>query len=139
MAIIRIHRSNEYTNSLRSYQVYIDGRKSGTLRNAEVREFKVEPGTHSVVAKIDWASSNEVEVEVKEDEVKELNVRGIKNGNWLIPLSFVIIAFHFILRFTVGFDYLIFLIIPGFVILLYYFTIGRKEYLRLREIPQEKV
>jgi hypothetical protein len=133
MPVIRIHRVNEYTNKLRSYQLYIDGKKAGQIRNGEIKEFEVMPGSHKVIARIDWASSKEIKIEVGEDEVKELQVRGFRNGNWLIPISFLIIALHFILRFTVGFDYLIFLIIPGFTILVYYNTIGRKEYLRLRE------
>lgn len=138
MSILRIHRSSEYTNKLRSYVLYIDGKKAGQIRDGEIKEFEIAPGTHTVVARIDWARSNELEVEIGEEEIKELQVRGFRNGNWLIPISFLIIALHFVLRFTVGFDYLIFLIIPGFTILVYYNTIGRKEYLRLREMRDER-
>jgi hypothetical protein len=121
---------------MRDFKIFIDGQQVGDIGNGETKEFSVAVGKHNVIAKIDWCSSPDVAIEIKDNETKELRVSSFKNGNWLMPLAGGIIALHFILKITLNIEYIIFLAIPVFVILVYYLTIGRKNYLTLDEVNE---
>lgn len=129
MAIIRMQRKKEYNNRLRNYQIFIDNTKAGAIANGEIEDFTVSAGQHTIKATIDWCSSKEVIVTVGENETKDLKVSGFKNGNWIMPLTGGIIALHFMLRILLQINYTIFLVIPAFLIIMYYLTFGRKKYL----------
>ena len=51
-----------------------------------------------------------------------------------MPIAAGIIALHFILKMTVDIEYTIVLVIPVFILLVYYLTVGRKNYLTLTEV-----
>jgi hypothetical protein len=133
MATIRIQRLSEYNNRMRDYQVYIDHAKAGKIADGETIDFTVSPGLHTVTAKIDWCSSQDLLVTLKENETRNIKVAGFKHSAWIMPLAGGIIALHFILRLTFHIDYVIFLVIPFFLLLVYYMTFGRKKYLSIRE------
>jgi len=63
-AIVRITRSSSYADRLRAYQILIDGREAGRVKAGQSVEISVSPGTHSVVAKIDWCGSNTINFDV---------------------------------------------------------------------------
>jgi len=134
MATIRLKRTSEYNNRMRDYKIFIDGQQVGIIANGEAKDFPTTVGQHNVTAKIDWCSSPDVSIDIKDNETKELRVSGFKNGNWFMPLAGGIIALHFILKMTLNIEYTIFLVIPVFVILVYYLTIGRKKYLTLDKV-----
>ena len=50
------------------------GKEVGKVRNDQTTTFPVSPGTHRVVAKIDWISSNAVEVELLEGQTAVLSM-----------------------------------------------------------------
>lgn len=137
MTTIKIQRLNDYMNRMRDYKIFIDGQQVGTIANGETKVFPATVGQHSVTAKIDWCSSPDILIDSKEDELIHLKVAGFKNGNWIMPIAGGIIALHFILSMTLNIEYTIYLVIPAFILLMYYFTIGRKKYLTLLKI-QEK-
>lgn len=132
MSAIILQRHNEYVNSQRSYRIFIDGVAAGNIRNGETKNYPVAAGRHRVMAKIDWCGSEEIEVDVKEGESVTVAVSGFRFSNWLMPLSSGIIALHFILDMTIDFSYLIFLVIPVLLGLIYLVTIGKNKYLRLQ-------
>ena len=134
MPTIIFKRTSEYNNRLRDYQLFIDGKKIGTIANGQTKEFETTSGQHNVVAKIDWCSSPEIPVTLSDADKKEFIVGGFKNGNWIMPIAMGIIGLHFILRLAFNFDYVIFLIIPAFMLLVYYLTVGRKKYLTMIEL-----
>lgn len=134
MATINIQRTSEYNNRARDFIIYIDGQKAGTIANGETKEFTVPPGQHKVHAKIDWCSSRELSVNCDEPMAKTFSVGGFKHGKWLMPVAMGLIVLHIILKYTIQFDYVIYLIIPAFLFLLYYLTIGRKNYLSIAEV-----
>ena len=135
MATIIINRTSEYNNRLRDYQIFLDGKKIGVIANGQTKEFETTAGRHTIIAKIDWCSSPEMAVTLNDLEKKELTVGGFKNGNWIMPVAMGIIVLDFILQPAFHFEYGIVLIIPAFILLLYYLTIGRKKYLTLKELP----
>jgi hypothetical protein len=53
-----------WRDRLRAYAVLIDGVGSGEVRAGDERRIEVSPGSHVVQGKIDWASSNPIQVEI---------------------------------------------------------------------------
>ena len=134
MATIILTRTSEYNNRLRDYQLFLDGKKIGTIANGQTKEFETTSGQHTILAKIDWCSSPEITLTLNQTDKKELKVGGFKNGNWIMLISIGAIALHFILRTVFNFNYAIFLVIPAFILLVYYLTFGRKKYLTLNKL-----
>ena len=132
MAKIIIKRTSEYNNRLRDYQLFLDGNKVGTIANGQTASFETNPGQHTVVAKIDWCSSPELTLTLKETDQKQLTVGGFKQGSWIMPVAGGLIGIHFILKMAF-IEYGIFLVIPAFILLIYNLTVGRKKYLTLTE------
>jgi hypothetical protein len=120
-------------NLMRDYRLFIDGQKIGSIGNAQTKDFEIPPGRHSVIAKIDWCSSPELSIEINDHDSKTLLVGALKIWRWIIPLITGIIALSFIVTLASRFYFTLFLILPTFLLLLYYLTFGRKNYLTLRE------
>lgn len=133
MATIRIKRTSEYNNRIRDYKIFVDGQQVGTIANGETKDFPTTVGQHIVTAKIDWCSSPNISIELKENQTSNLKVGGFKYGQILMPIGFGLIALHFILTIFADFYYTIFLVVAFFPLLLYYLTIGRKKYLTVEE------
>ena len=131
MGIIKIERTNEILNRARNYKIFIDGQQVGTIASGETKDFSTTVGKHIINAKIDWCSSPEISIDVKENQTKILKVRGFKNGQWLMPIGLGLFVLHFILSKFTDFKYTIILGAPIFLLLVYYLTIGRKKYLSL--------
>jgi hypothetical protein len=133
MATINIQRLSEYNNRMRDYKIFVDGQQIGKIANGETVAFATTAGKHIVTAKIDWCSSPDFSIDTGDNETTYLKVGGFKYGNWLMRISGGIIALHFILKMTSDIEWTIFLVIPSFLLLLYYITFGRKKYLTLIE------
>jgi hypothetical protein len=76
-SIIRLHRKQGfYRDSLRSYQVRIDGSPVGRITPGETEDFSVPPGRHWVRLTLDriW-TSREAVLEIHADEVAEFTCR----------------------------------------------------------------
>ena len=136
MATIRLKRTSEYNNRMRDYKIFIDGQQVGTIANGETKDFPTTVGKHIVTAKIDWCSSPDISVDIKDNQTKNLKVGGFRNGQFLMPIGLGLIVLHFILSKFADFDYTIFLVAPLFLLMVYYLTIGRKKYLTLEEVNE---
>ncbi|MFN8339912.1 MAG: hypothetical protein U0T36_12935 [Saprospiraceae bacterium] len=136
MATIRLKRTSEYNNRMRDYKIFIDGKQVGTIANGETKDFPTTVGQHIVTAKVDWCSSPELSIELKESQTSSLKVGGFKYGQILMPIGIGLIVLHFILSKFADFDYIMFLVAPLFLLLVYYLTIGRKKYLTLEEVNE---
>lgn len=134
MSKIIIIRTSEYANRIRNFDVYSDGKKIGTIKEGETKEFNISPGQHSLITKIDWCSSQVLTFEILEGEVKAFRVGGFKNAKWLIPGAVVIMVLSLFVNFGFGFQYLFYFAIPVFLLLIYYLTIGKNRYLNLSEV-----
>ena len=62
-----IQRDSGYADSLRAYKLILNGNEIGAIRGGESKSFPVDPGRHTIQAKIDWCSSPPEEF-VAEDE-----------------------------------------------------------------------
>jgi len=120
----------------RTKQIYVlcDGEEIGTVFNSETKEFDIHAGQHKVKAKTGWYASQEYNLSISEGETKALNVAVFKYGNMIISSFFVIIILHFIANTFFGIKYIALLNIPGILIMLYYLTFGRNDYLVIEEV-----
>jgi len=125
MATIKLSRTSEFINRIRDYQIYIDGQKIGSIANGEMKEFQTTKGQHTIVAKIDWCLSPAIAFNIDESQTIKLKVGGFKNGNWIMPIGFVLIFIGYIFNF----EWTLFVALPILATLFYYLTIGRKNYL----------
>jgi hypothetical protein len=70
MPKIKVHRSSQYSNKFRNIGLYLDGTKLGEIADGKTVDFEIINGEHILVAKIDWASSNEVKFVVRDQDVE---------------------------------------------------------------------
>jgi hypothetical protein len=131
MAAISLTRTSEYVNMAREYGIYIDDKKAGTISHGQTKNFAVAPGAHTMYAKIDWCYSPARSFTVGPSENTSFKVGGFKYANRIMLFSAIIIALSFILHTTIHFNYLIWLLFPSFLFMVYITSFGRKKYLTL--------
>jgi hypothetical protein len=56
------------TDRLRPYRVIIDDKKVGAIKPGETEVFSLPPGSHELQLKIDWASSEKLQVDLGDDD-----------------------------------------------------------------------
>ena len=150
MPQLTIARTSQYTNRFRSIDLYMDNKKFGSIKNGETKSFDITPGEHSFFAQADWVSSKPVALTFDANTTKQL-----KLGSPLI-MNFARVIFGFVfaiwliakILFKEQIDadrYLLPLVAAGLFLSvvmyfvngqkpsIYYYTIGRKEYIYLRE------
>lgn len=131
-----IQRKSEPNNKARKITIYIDEKMVGTLANGETRAYDLELGSHEVFAKIDWFGSKKVKVDVTESPTHALKLSGFKYGTWVGLIIIGLILGYFIGRFRFDEDLDFLLVLAGitFMYPLYFITIGRNRYLKLKEV-----
>lgn len=76
MTKIIINRSSEFSNKLRSIEIYLDNVNIGDIKDGESKEFEIDSGNHVLEAKIDWCSSNLVNLKINHDKTLRYNLSG---------------------------------------------------------------
>jgi len=99
MARIIISRKKEWSNRARKFGVYVDGEKKETILNGEIKDVEVPAGKHKIMFKVDWCSSPELEIDVKEEKSKTVEVSGFKANAWLLIAMYVVLGIYFISEF----------------------------------------
>lgn len=137
---IILNRKNEWRNRARGFKVWIDGKEAGTIADGGSEEYAVEPGKHKLQCKIDWCSSPELELTLKEGEALFVQVgSGMKYYSLFTALMVLVLLSgpmikYLQLKVPEGFTYLqLAVLVPFLLYYLYYLTIGRKRYLLLKE------
>ena len=77
MPILNINRVSEYENKTRKIRIEVDGKLITKIKNGENIALKLSTGQHFIQAKIDWCSSNLLEIEMEEHS--EINIE-LKKG-----------------------------------------------------------
>ena len=117
----------------RSYNIYLDGTKAGTVPNGQKQSFSVAAGAHTIFAKTDMSwRSPDTSLDLKENGSKAFHVQPSPKRIWIIALLFCTILLSFILRATKapGYFYLLYLAI----LVIFAFAVWRKPGLTLTEI-----
>lgn len=76
MAQITISRIPGYSNKLRKIKLVLDNQVIDEINDGEIKTINVNPGKHILKAKIDWCQSNEIALNIKEGENKEVSLIG---------------------------------------------------------------
>ena len=76
--IIFTRPGGHYRDALRSYRLEVDDEPRGRIKPGQVVAIDVEPGSHTVRARIDWTGSRRQEINVRPGE--EIRVRVEPNG-----------------------------------------------------------
>lgn len=105
----------------------------GIIHNGETSEFDIAAGSHKVKVKAGWYGSRELLFSVNEAETKSLDVDIFKYGNLIINSLITVLSIHFIALTFYDIKYLALFNIPAFLILGYFLTLGRNDYLVIRE------
>jgi len=132
MTTIQITRPNEWANRIRRYKIYLDNVEQGTIANNTTLDLYVTEGKHKLVAKMAWYSSKEMEIDIKENEIKYVKVTASTITKW-----FPFLSIPFFVLCLLGKEWIpqiqYLLIIPILLIIGYMLTVGRKNYLDLKE------
>ncbi len=99
MSILKVTSKRELLNILRSYKIYIDGKLVGKVQNGKIQNFEIEPGNHKVYAKLDLFKSNEIDVQINENEVTEINLKGSDFILAAVTFYFIVILFITITKY----------------------------------------
>jgi hypothetical protein len=91
MPIIKIHREVGYADRLRAYRIDINSSKVATIKAGATTEHSVSEGKHVIQLKIDWACSNELEIDATSKQTIEL-VCGNSMKGWHLLLSLFYIS-----------------------------------------------
>ena len=136
MGRLIVSRRKDWQNRGRKFGVYIDGEKKDVIENGEIKELEIESGKHKVQFKIDWCSSPELEIEIPTEKSKSIEISGYKIGRWLFPLFYIVFGIYFLLKMFLNKNIveLMYLVIPFFLVMLYYYTFGRKKYIEIKEL-----
>jgi len=137
---IILSRPSAWMNRFRSYSIFIDDVLVGSIHNGSSEEFLTTPGTHNIQCKIAWYSSPIYTVSIEQGRSEYLLVKSGITYYWLMLISLflgiTINLFYsqllderplgiFILQLT--------LILPALLYMLYYLSIGKKNYLIIEE------
>ena len=136
MAAIIIKRTSEFNNRFRKINLFIDGKKVGTISNGETKEIETHEGNHKIVAAIDWCTSPEILFKIQEFEKKEFIIGSHKYGKYLIPVLVIILVLHVVAKRLFNFDYFLIAYLPFFAYTTYYITFGKGKYLSLSELKK---
>ncbi|MBI9054771.1 MAG: hypothetical protein JEY96_13190 [Bacteroidales bacterium] len=136
MAKLIISRRKEWSNRARKFNIYVDGKLLDVIGHNEIKEFELDSGTHNVLLKVDWCSSPKMEFELNNDQSKSFEVSIFKLMRWVYPLLYGIFSAFLLLKwvFEIYIQELVYVAIPLFLILVYYFSFGRKKYIEINEL-----
>lgn len=98
MTILRIQRGFQHASAWRMYALFVDGVRAAEIGSNETIDVPVSPGTHTVVATIDWCSSNLLQLTCADGEVCAVEV-GSNLAGWrslLAPLYLTLLRSRYL-------------------------------------------
>jgi len=133
MPKLKVTLTQEWNKRTKKIDVICDGLVLGSVFNGDTSEFEIAPGQHKLKVKSGWYGSKELVFNIYDNEVKSVSARIFKYGDLIISSLFVVIALHFIASTFFDIKFLVWLNIPAFLIMGYYLTLGRNDYLVITE------
>lgn len=106
--MIIVSRTSQFSNKFVALDLYIDRLKVGSLSDGERCEFRADPGSHTMQARVNISVSNEVQFDVKENKNIEFelgsNINVMKNMLLALSHPFLLLAL-FMLDRILNWDY----------------------------------
>lgn len=92
MGVLRIRRPAGLADALRKYRIVVGGTEVGEVAAGGELQLDLPVGRHTVVARIDWCSSNTVTLDVEAQSWQELEVGSPLRG-WRLSLGVLYVFF----------------------------------------------
>tara|TARA_R110000737_G_scaffold342281_1_gene367002 strand:+ start:39829 stop:40239 length:411 start_codon:yes stop_codon:yes gene_type:complete len=136
MPRLTVRRTSEWNNKLRAFKILLNDEEVRLIEDGKTEEIELESGTHELVVKIDWCSSQTVNIAVTGNENVTFEVAGFKYAGWIAPIATgTFVIYYFLTKFTESsWDWMLVIPIVAILYPIYYITIGKKKYLRLRKL-----
>ncbi|MCF2446303.1 hypothetical protein L0657_20260 [Dyadobacter sp. CY345] len=138
MPKLEVSLTKSWNSRVKKIHVFCDDLKLGTVLNGESSEFEVATGTIKIKIKSGWYGSQELSFSLTDNQRKSISVDIFEHGNLVINSLYAVLSIHFISSVFFDIQYLIWFIIPAFLIVGYFLTFGRNDYLVIKE-KQEKI
>jgi hypothetical protein len=135
MSRLIVNRRSEWANRAREIGLYLNEQKIRKIQNGQSKEFDLKPGNYKLKAKIDWCGSQLNDIEIKENEVIKIELKGFTKNKWLLPILIVIQISLLILSsyFEINDVVMITFSTCILIYILYPITLGRNHYLKLNQ------
>ena len=92
---ISIKRESVFADKLRNYRVVLDGVIIGDIADGEKKNFDIDPGTHTLRMKIDWAGSNRVTFDASKNKTIHFKCAGnIVGSKRLLAIVYALFLFN---------------------------------------------
>lgn len=93
MATLIVQRDRGYADALRAYDIELDGTVIGRINQGEVLRFPLSAGSHRLRVKIDWCSSETLDLQVGTDEtVSVLAASNLRGAMVFLAIWYVLFA-----------------------------------------------
>lgn len=92
--ILEIIRPSMYFAKYRSYPIFVDGEKVGSVKDGAALAMPLQSGSHNVWSKIDWKKSNTAEIRIEAGKTTRIRV-GYKKKvglKLLLPVALGLVA-----------------------------------------------
>lgn len=135
MPKLLIKRNSEWANKMRSFDLYLNGRKFAEIKDKQTLSFTIPEGTYQLKARIDWCGSKPINIDLKEGELKRIEIKGFVFSKYLFPIALFtgILYFGIYFKFNYNSLFLATVMMVLFGYMFYFMSFGRNQYLRLRE------
>lgn len=135
---IILERKSEWRNRMRGYKVVINGtEEEKKIMNGDSEEYSVPAGANSIACKVDWCSSNTLDINVSAGETVYLKVGSGMKYFWAAYVLLMVMLFgRSFFKGVLPESYKYVAIGAAVLVIcyfLYYITLGRHKYLLLRE------
>lgn len=120
---------------MRSFDLYLNGRKFAEIKDRQVLSYNIPDGKYQLIARIDWCGSMPITFEIKPGEEKRIEIRGFIFSKYLLPIAIFtgLLYFGIYLKFEINSLFLATAMMFLFGYIFYFMSFGRNQYLRLIE------
>ena len=88
---VRIVRRSQFADLLRKYEIFVNGKRVGSIARDSILDIKVPRGPAAIEARIDWGRSRPLVIEAMPDRRTEIEVSnhwGALMALWAITFGF---------------------------------------------------
>jgi hypothetical protein len=89
-----VTRPRQFADLMRRYRIVVDGEEVGRLKPGGELRVDLPEGQYRMVARIDWAQSNDLSVGIRKGEVTEIEVGANAHGWRLLLVTYFITVGH---------------------------------------------
>jgi hypothetical protein len=136
MPKLLIKRSSGWANKSRTIHLFLNEKKFAALKDGQLLSFEIPEGRYQIKAKIDWCGSQPLDLDLTKGEITRLEIKGFIFSEYLLPVALItgFLYFMFYFRYHINSLWLAALLMFFLGYLLYFFSFGRDQFLRIKII-----